>query len=72
MKFTHSKRVIPGFGLTMGVTIAMLSLLILIPAGIRVRFPHELHVRSFWEITLQTVLFCTPFVPASSVPCLQR
>ncbi len=31
MKFTHSKRVIPGFGLTMGVTIAMLSLLILIP-----------------------------------------
>jgi len=31
MKKQQSKRVIPGFGLTMGVTLAMLSIVVLIP-----------------------------------------
>ena len=38
------KRVIPGFGLTMGVTITMLSIVVLIPlASLVHRFPHPLH-----------------------------
>ena len=34
MKKQQSKRVIPGFGLTMGVTLAMLSIVVLIPSCI--------------------------------------
>ena len=58
MKFTHSKRVIPGFGLTMGVTIAMLSLLILIPLASVFVYASRMSGAEFLEtVTNSAVLY---------------
>ena len=58
MKFTHSKRVIPGFGLTMGVTIAMLSLLILIPLASVFVYAFRMSGAEFLEtVTNSAVLY---------------
>ncbi len=58
MRFTHSKRVIPGFGLTMGVTIAMLSLLILIPLASVFVYAFRMSAADFLEtVTNSAVLY---------------
>ena len=40
-KKQQNKRVLPGFGLTMGITVAMLSLLILIPLASILTYLHH-------------------------------
>ncbi|MBQ7446506.1 MAG: sulfate ABC transporter permease subunit CysT [Eubacterium sp.] len=58
MRFTRSKRVIPGFGLTMGVTIAMLSLLILIPLASVFVYAFRMSAADFLEtVTNSAVLY---------------
>ena len=42
-----NKRVIPGFGLSMGVTIAMLSCVVLIPLATLVIYSSSLGIRQF-------------------------
>ena len=44
------KRVIPGFGLTMGVTITMLSIVVLIPLASLVVYSSQLGMREFFEV----------------------
>lgn len=65
------KRVIPGFGLSMGVTLAILSCIVLIPLASLIVFSARLGVREFVEvITRERVLasfyvsFLTAFVAA--------
>lgn len=48
-KIKRGRRVIPGFGLTMGITIAMLSLLILIPLASVLMYSLRLSSSEFWE-----------------------
>lgn len=52
MKFNvqKKKRVIPGFGLTMGVTVAMLSLIILIPLASVLAYSFKLSFADFIEL----------------------
>jgi len=52
------KNVIPGFGLTFGITIAMVSLLILIPLASVLVYAFKLSPKEFWEtVTSEQVLF---------------
>ncbi len=54
---TKSKRVIPGFGLTMGITVSMLSLLILIPLASILAYSLQLSPAEFWQtVTRRNVL----------------
>ena len=46
----RNKRVIPGFGLSMGVTIAMLSCVVLIPLAPLVIYSSSLGIRQFFEV----------------------
>ena len=46
----RNKRVIPGFGLSMGVTIAMLSCVVLIPLATLVIYSSSLGIRQFFEV----------------------
>lgn len=48
-KIKRGRRVIPGFGLTMGITIAMLSLLILIPLASVLMYSLRLSSSEFWD-----------------------
>ena len=51
------KQVIPGLGLTMGVTIAMLSIIVLIPLASLVVFSARLGIKEFFDvITRESVL----------------
>ncbi len=50
MKSTSSKRVIPGFGLTMGITLTFLSLLVLIPLASVLASSLTLGWNEFWEL----------------------
>ena len=50
MKKQQSKRVIPGFGLTMGVTLAMLSIVVLIPLASLAVYSARLSFREFIEV----------------------
>ena len=50
MKKQQSKRVIPGFGLTMGVTLAMLSIVVLIPLASLAVYSARLGFREFFEV----------------------
>lgn len=66
-----TKRVIPGFGLSMGITISILSLVVLIPLASLIVYSASLSPREFWEtITRPRVLssfwvsFITAFVAA--------
>lgn len=53
-----SKRVIPGFGLTMGITITMLSLIILIPLASILVYALQMTPAEFWEtVTSSEVLY---------------
>ena len=61
------KRVIPGFGLTMGVTITMLSIIVLIPLASLVVYSSQLGLKEFFEvITRKRVLssFYVSFITA--------
>ena len=49
-KKQQNKRVLPGFGLTMGITVAMLSLLILIPLASILAYSFRLSFDEFWEL----------------------
>lgn len=52
------KRVIPGFGITFGVTIAMLSIIILIPLASVLVYSLRLNSSEFWEtVTSSNVLY---------------
>ena len=52
------KRVIPGFGITFGVTIAMLSIIILIPLASVLVYSLRLNPSEFWEtVTSSNVLY---------------
>lgn len=48
-KIKRGRRVIPGFGLTMGITIAMLSILILIPLASVLMYSLRLSSSEFWD-----------------------
>ena len=50
MKKQQSKRVIPGFGLTMGVTLAMLSIVVLIPLASLAVYSSRLGFREFIQV----------------------
>ena len=63
------KRVIPGFGLSMGVTLSMVSLIVIIPLASLVIFTSQMSLSEIWEtITRERVLasfkvsFITAFV----------
>ncbi len=57
MSAKKSKHVIPGFGLTMGITVTMLSLLILLPLASILAYSLELSPAEFWQtITRANVL----------------
>lgn len=43
-------RVIPGFGLSMGISVTMLSLLVLIPLASVLAYSLKLSFREFWEL----------------------
>ena len=61
------KQVIPGLGLTMGVTIAMLSIIVLIPLASLVVFSARLGIKEFFDvITRERVLasFYVSFITA--------
>ena len=63
----NKKRVIPGFGLTMGVTITMLSIVVLIPLASLVVYSSQLGLKEFFEvITRKRVLssFYVSFITA--------
>lgn len=63
----NKKRVIPGFGLTMGVTITMLSIVVLIPLASLVVYSSQLGLKEFFEvITRRRVLssFYVSFITA--------
>jgi sulfate transport system permease protein len=49
-------RVIPGFGLTLGITVTMLSLLVLIPLVSVLMKAFELSPREFWELITAKVV----------------
>ena len=64
-----AKRVIPGFGLSLGVTITLLSLVVLIPLAALVIYTAQMSPSEFWEaITRERVLasykvsFITAFI----------
>lgn len=63
----NKKRVIPGFGLTMGVTITMLSIVVLIPLASLVVYSSQLGLKEFFAvITRRRVLssFYVSFITA--------
>ena len=49
-KKQKSMRVLPGFGLTMGITVAMLSLLVLIPLASVLTYSFHLSLSEFWAL----------------------
>ena len=54
---TKQKRFIPGFGLSMGITLSILSLIVLIPLASLVVFTAQLSPKDIWEtITRERVL----------------
>ena len=66
------KRVIPGFGLTMGVTITMLSIVVLIPLASLVIYSSQLGFNEFIEvITRKRILssFYVSFITALGASC---
>lgn len=52
-KIQKKKRVLPGFGLTMGITVAMFSLLIFIPLASVLFYSFHMSAREFWELIMR-------------------
>ena len=50
MRYTQNKRIIPGFGLTMGITVTMLSLVVLVPLASILGFGLTLSPKEFMKI----------------------
>lgn len=50
---TYGKRILPGFGLTMGITVAMLSLLILIPLSSILLYSFHMSAKEFLALILR-------------------
>lgn len=48
-KSKKAKRVIPGFGLSLGVTITLLSFVVLIPLAALVIYTAQMSPSEFWE-----------------------
>lgn len=68
----NKRRVIPGFGLSMGVTLTMLSIIVIIPLACLLVYTAKMKPSEFWEtITRQRVLssfyvsFLTAFVASA-------
>ena len=68
----NKRRVIPGFGLSMGVTLTMLSIIVIIPLASLLIYTAKMKPSEFWEtITRQRVLssfyvsFLTAFVASA-------
>ena len=62
MKKQQSKRVIPGFGLTMGVTLAMLSIVVLIPLASLAVYSARLSYREFIDVITRPRVLCGFYV----------
>ena len=62
MKKQQSKRVIPGFGLTMGVTLAMLSIVVLIPLASLAVYSARLGFREFIDVIIRPRVLCGFYV----------
>ena len=57
-QFRKQKRVIPGFGLTLGITVSMLSVIVLIPLLSLIIYTAKLSWREFLEVvTAKRVLY---------------
>ncbi len=57
-RMMHAGHIIPGFGLTMGITVTMLSLFILIPVASILVYSFSLSLTEFWQImTSESVKF---------------
>ena len=52
----NSKRVIPGFGLSMGITVTMLSVFILIPLASVLIYSANLSIEQFWKLISKDVV----------------
>ncbi len=50
MKKAKSKHVIPGFSMTLGITVTMLSLLILLPLASILAYSFQLSFAEFWQV----------------------
>ena len=61
MKKQQSKRVILGFGLTMGVTLAMLSIVVLIPLASLAVYSARLGFREFIQVITSFVRILRKF-----------
>ncbi len=73
MTAKKSKRVIPGYGLTLGITVTMLSLLILVPLASILAYSLQLSPAEFWKtITRRNVLhaFETSLICAAAAACI--
>ena len=60
------KTVIPGFGLTFGISLAMLSILILIPLASILVYSFRLSPSEFWQLITEKAVLCALF---TSVGC---
>ncbi len=73
---TKKNRAIPGFGLTLGITVSMLSLLILLPLAAILAYSLELSPAEFWEVitrsnvvrAFQTSILCA--LAAAAINCV--
>lgn len=65
-KKQKSKRVLPGFGLTMGISVAMFSLLIFIPLASILIYSFRMSFDEFWELITRSNV-CQAF--ATSIVC---
>ena len=70
------KRVIPGFGLTMGVTITMLSIVVLTPLASLVVYSSQLGLGEFFEVITEKKsafqLLCQFYYRTGCIPCQCR
>ena len=64
------KRVIPGFGLTMGVTITMLSIIVLIPLASLVVYSSQLGLKEFFEVITRKRVLSSFYVSFHSTWCV--
>lgn len=58
VKNKHGVRVIPGFGLTMGVTVTMLSCIVLIPLASIFWSASRLSISEFWQVVTSRQIMC--------------
>ncbi len=71
MRAAHPRRrgVIPGFGLSLGITVTMLSLIVLIPLCSLVIYTLELSPAEFWETITRARVLSSLWVSVSTALC---